>query len=62
MNDPDQLADIETLEIIGQRIAPSTRVSYSRILILSTYIERKLNLLSIRVSRMKVPLWEVCFS
>ena len=30
MNNSDELADIETLQIIGQRIAPSTRVSYYR--------------------------------
>ena len=30
MNNSDELADIETLQIISQRIAPSTRVSYYR--------------------------------
>ena len=30
MNNSDELADTETLQIIGQRIAPSTRVSYYR--------------------------------
>ena len=61
MNDSDQLANIETLEIIGQWIVPSTRVSYSRILILSIYIKRKLNLPLICVSRMKVPLRKYVF-